>query len=54
MTNHIRSLLAPFLHTKKADWKVKLLNEWNNIMGPMAQNVTIIKIYDVILLDINL
>ena len=46
MTNHIRSLLTPFLQNKKTDWKVKLLNEWNAIMGPMAQNVTIIKIYD--------
>lgn len=46
MANHIRSLLAPFLQTKKTDWKVKLLNEWDTIMGPMAHNVTIIKIYD--------
>lgn len=46
MTNHIRTLLSPFLHAKKTDWKVKLLSEWEHVMGPMAQHVTIIKIYD--------
>lgn len=46
MANHIKSLLSPFLNSASADWKVSLLQRWSEIMGPMACNVTIVKVID--------
>lgn len=46
MTNHIKSLLSPFLKNNSADWKIGLLQRWSEIMGPMACNVTIVKVID--------
>src|SRR5579872_545607 len=42
MSTHIKTLLKPFMQT--ADWKIKLLNQWEAIMGKLAQHATIEKI----------
>lgn len=53
MTNHIKTLLHPFLQSKKSNWKIRLLKEWTTIMGSLAQNVIITKIYnDTIILGV--
>ncbi len=46
MTKHIKTLLAPFIQSKQLDWKIKLLEEWPRIMGSLATNVSIAKIYE--------
>ncbi len=46
MTKHIKTLLTPFIQSKQLDWKIKLLEEWPRIMGSLATNVSIAKIYE--------
>lgn len=46
MPRHIKALLEPYLQSKNSNWKITLLKEWSKIMGKLAHNVTIIKIYD--------
>lgn len=46
MTTSIKTLLAPFFQLKDHDWKIKLLTKWSDIIGPLAHQVTIVKIYD--------
>ena len=45
MTSHIKTLLQPFLQSNEQPWKIKLLRKWSQIMGPLANKVTIEKIY---------
>lgn len=53
MTSHIKTLLQPFLQSKMQQWKIQLLEQWSKIVGPLASNVTIEKIYeDAILLGV--
>lgn len=44
MSTHIKNLLKPFIQST-ADWKIKLLNQWDSIMGNLAQHATVEKIY---------
>lgn len=45
MSTHIKSLLKPFIQAN-VDWKLTLLNQWEAIMGKLAQHATIEKIHD--------
>lgn len=45
MTTHIKTLLQPFFHANNQPWKIQLLERWPEIMGPLANKVTIEKIY---------
>ncbi len=45
MALHIKTLLGSFLQPNNQKWKVDLLQNWPQIMGSLARNVTIIKIY---------
>jgi len=45
MTSHIKTLLQPFFKSNNQPWKLKLLEQWPEIVGPLATNVTIEKIY---------
>ena len=52
MSTHIKNLLKPFIQAK-VDWKLKLLNQWETIMGNLAQHATVEKIYqDTIVLGV--
>lgn len=54
MSHHIKALLAPFIQSNKVSWKVTLLREWHNIMGNLADHVSIEKIHeDVIVLGVQ-
>ena len=44
MTFHIKTLLSPLLQSKKQSWKIALLNKWPEIMGNLANHVSIEKI----------
>lgn len=44
MTFHIKTLLSPLLQPKQQGWKIDLLNKWPEIMGTLAQHVSIEKI----------
>lgn len=46
MTSHIKTLLSPFLQSSQQSWKLSLLQKWPEIMGNLAQQVSIEKIYD--------
>ena len=45
MTSHIKTLLQPLLQSKEQPWKIKLLQKWPQIVGPLARKVVIEKIY---------
>lgn len=52
MSIHIKNLLKPFIQNQ-ADWKVKIFNSWQEIMGKLANHATIEKIYqDTIVLGV--
>ena len=44
MSIHIKTLLKPFIKNQ-TDWKLKLLEQWESIMGKLAQHATVEKIY---------
>ncbi len=44
MTFHIKTFLSPLLQSKKQSWKIALLNKWPEIMGNLANHVSIEKI----------
>ncbi len=44
MSAHIKTLLFPFLQSTQSSWKLSLLQKWPEIMGPLAQHVSIEKI----------
>lgn len=45
MPSHIKTLLSSFIRSQQG-WKFKLLKEWNTLMGPLANNVTLEKVYN--------
>ena len=45
MAPHIKTLLQPFFQSNDQPWKLKLLETWPAIMGPLSTRVTIEKIY---------
>ena len=46
MSTHIKTLLSPLLQKKELSWKITLFKKWPEIMGTLAQHVTIEKIED--------
>ncbi len=46
MSSHIKTLLFPFLQSTQSSWKLSLLQKWPEIMGSLAQQVSIEKILD--------
>lgn len=46
MSSHIKTLLAPILQSSKQSWKIALLEQWPEIMGSLADHVSIEKMYD--------
>ena len=46
MSAHIKALLFPFLQSTQTSWKLSLLQKWPEIMGSLAQHVSIEKISD--------
>lgn len=46
MAISIRTLLQPFIKSKRESWKIALLEKWPHIVGPLVDKVAIKKIDD--------
>ncbi|HLE76327.1 MAG TPA: DUF721 domain-containing protein [Candidatus Babeliales bacterium] len=46
MTSHIKTFLSPLLQKKEQNWKISILAKWPEIMGNLANHVSIEKIQD--------